>query len=137
MEFAEDAKVQQAAETFARDAIAFGRKNFQVELDFSDASVAHIESMMENFDRNASRGLPSAEVLAKFGKIFGSYVGEVYRKNHGGVWGVITTDGNQIPGVRGLNGTLLWPWARVENRMRQGPQESVLTYYLQLVGPTQ
>lgn len=138
MDFAEDAKVREAAEKAALDAIAFARKNFNVELDYSDSSIAHIESIMENFDRNTSgRGLPRAEVLAQFGRMFGSYVGEVYRKNHGGAWGVITNDGNSIPGVQGANGILFWPWARVENRMRQGPEESVLDYYLHLLGPAQ
>ncbi|MCX7359090.1 MAG: hypothetical protein NT015_13230 [Alphaproteobacteria bacterium] len=137
MDFAEDAKVQQVAEAYALDAIAFARKNFKVELDFSDASIAQIESMMENFDRNATRGLPRAEVLAQFGKMFGSYIGEVYRKNHGGSWGMITNEGSSIPGVQGADGTLFWPWARVENRMRQGPQENILDYYLYLLGPAQ
>ena len=137
MDFAEDAKVRELAEKSALDAIAFARKNFNVELDYSDASVSHIESIMENFDRNTTRGLPRAEVLAQFAKMFGSYIGETYRKNHGGAWGLITHEGNSIPGVRGANGTLFWPWARVENRMRQGPQESGLDYYLHLLGPAQ
>ncbi len=137
MEFAEDAKIQQAAEGFASEAIAFARKNFQLELDFSDASVGQIENIMENFDRNTAKGLPRAEVLAQFGKMFGSYIGEVYRKNHGGSWGLITKDGSSMPGVQGANGILFWPWARVETRMRQGPQESVLDYYLFLLGPAQ
>lgn len=139
MEFTEDPKIQQAAETLALDAIAFARKNFQVELDFSDGSIAHIESIMENFDRSTlGRGLPRPEVLAQFGKMFGSYIGEVYRKNHGGVWGMVAADdGGSMPGVQGANGKLFWPWARVENRMRQGPQDSVLDYYLFLLGPAQ
>lgn len=74
------------------DAIAFARKNFNVEFHYSDASVSHIESIMENFDRNTTRGLPRAEVLAQFAKMFGSYIGETYRKNHGGAWGLITDE---------------------------------------------
>lgn len=138
MEFAEDAKVQEVAEKAALEAIAFARKNFSVELDYSDGSIAHIESIMENFDRSTmGRGLPRPEVLAQLSKMFGSYVGEVYRKNHGGAWGMITNDGGSMPGVQGENGILFWPWARVEKRMRQGSDESILDYYLYLLGPAQ
>lgn len=135
MEFAEDAKVQQVAEAYALDAVDFARQNFRLTLDWEDASVAKVESMLDDFDRNP--GAKRDDVVEQFAKMFGSYIGETYRKNHGGSWGMISHEGHSIPGVQSSNGNLFWPWARVENRMRDGPENNVWHYYQHLTRPSE
>jgi len=132
MDFVEDAKIQQIAEAYALDAVDFARQNFRLTLDWSDSSIGKIESMLDDFDRSSSKAKPSDQVIAQFAKMFGSYIGETYRKNHGGSWGIVTHEGDSIPGLQGAKGNLFWPWGRVENRMRNGPEDNVLHYYQHL-----
>ena len=40
-----------------------------------------------------------------FAKGFGSYVGEVFRRNHGGEWGMVTLGDHRFPGLRTTSGT--------------------------------
>ena len=43
---------------------------------------------------------PSDEQVMVFAKMFGSYIGEVYRKNHGANWGLVAMDGQCFPGMK-------------------------------------
>jgi hypothetical protein len=134
MEFVEDAKIQQIAEAYALDAVDFARQNFRLTLDWSDASVAKIESMLDDFDRNRGRAA-NEDAIVQFGKMFGSYIGETYRKNHGGSWGLVSHEGHSFPGMQGPRGNLFWPWGKVQNRMTNGPEDNVWHYYQHLTRP--
>ena len=81
--FTEDPKIQQIAEAYSLDAVDFANDNFQIKLDWSDKSVSQIESILEIFHDQLASADPSEEQIFQFAKIFGSYVGEVYRRNHG------------------------------------------------------
>lgn len=64
-----------------------------------------------------------------FAKFFGSYIGEVYRRNHGGEWGIVNLNEKKFFGFRTKSGTMFWPWARVSNRIVDGAENNVLHYY--------
>jgi hypothetical protein len=106
MEFKDDPKIQQVAEAYALDAVDFARENFRLTLDWTDASVAKVESMLDDFDRTRGKSGASDDVIAQFAKMFGSYIGETYRKNHGGAWGMVWHEGESIPGIQGARGNL-------------------------------
>jgi hypothetical protein len=36
----------------------------------------------------------------QFAKMFGCYIGEVYRENHGATWGLVEMDGQRFPGLK-------------------------------------
>ena len=97
MNFTADDKIQRIAEAFALDACDFLRDHFRIALDWSDASVQHIESVMDRFHRKAGRARPRPDQVMQFAKMFGSYIGEVYRKNHGASWGLVEIDGQKFP----------------------------------------
>src|SRR5207249_5495060 len=84
MSFTPDDKIQQIAEAYALDACDFLRDHFRITLDWSDASIQHIESLLDTFHREAAKARPTPEQVVQFAKMFGSYIGEVYRKNQGG-----------------------------------------------------
>jgi hypothetical protein len=137
MKFSEDARYQAVAEACALDAIDFARDNMKRTLDWTDRSIDTLESILDVFSRDLAKSKPKDEDIQGFSRMWGSYLGEVYRKNHGATWGLITHGDDSFPGMRAKSGTLFWPWARVENRIRNGPEDNVWHYYLDLTGQLQ
>ncbi len=132
--FVPDDKIRQIAEAYAIDCLDFARDHFHIKLDWSDASVQHIESMLERFHAEYASAKPSEETLGNFMKLFGSYVGEVFRRDHGATWGMITLASSSFPGMKANNdGATFWPWGRVQNRITNGAEDDVWHYYQILV----
>jgi hypothetical protein len=74
---------------------------------------------------SAAHGRTDEQVL-QFAKLFGSYIGEVFRRNHGGRWGIVTLEGASFPGFEAAaDAGRFWPWGRVQNRLRNGAQDNV------------
>lgn len=132
MSFVADQKIQQIAEAYARDAVDVARRNFGVSLDWGDASVGQVEEILGTLHASGARARPG-EYVSYFAKIFGSYLGEVFRRNHGATWGVVTLDRAECPGLQGFQGTVCWPWDRVRSRIVSGPDDNVWHYYLTLL----
>jgi hypothetical protein len=132
--FSGDPKIQQIAEAYALDAVDFAKNNFKINLDWSDGSVAHIETILGIFHDQITTSKPSKEQVYQFAKLFGSYVGEVFRRNHGATWGLVTLQGQSFPGLKadGAAG-LFWPWGRAQNRLTDGPNDNIWHYYQDLI----
>jgi hypothetical protein len=81
--FAPDLKIQKIAEAYSLDAVDFSAKEFGIKLDWSDASIANVEKALEQMSSSyASKSpKPTDEQVMSFAKAYGSYVGEVYRRN--------------------------------------------------------
>ena len=128
--FKNDPSIQKIAELYSLDAIDFARSHFKLELDWTDESVAYIESMLTVFHDQMADEKPSEEQIRLFAKMFGSYVGEVFRRNHGATWGMVNLEGNEVPGLKadGAAG-LFWPWSRAQKRLTNGPEDNVWHYY--------
>lgn len=128
--FTADHKVQESAELHAQEALRFAREAYQHELDWTDASVAHIETMLVQYHAALPNVSPDDDKVQTFARMFGSYVGEVYRRNHGATWGVISWQGEDMPGLQcDGNTNLLWPWMRAYKRIKNGPEENIWHYY--------
>jgi hypothetical protein len=133
MSFSEDPNVQKVAEAYALDTCDFVGKHFRIKLDWSDSSIQQIESVLDTFHKQAQKAKPSPEQVMGFAKMFGSYVGEVYRKNHGATWGLVELNGQKFPGLKAqTSGTEFWPWGRVRNRLVNGAEDNVWHYYSEL-----
>lgn len=132
--FTPEPKIQQIAEAYALDAIDFARDHFQLALDRSDASVAHVETILGVFHEQLADAKPSEEQIFGFAKMFGSYVGEVFRRNYGATWGLVPHGGERIAGLKfdGSSG-LFWPWGRAQKRIINGPADNIWHYYQWLV----
>jgi hypothetical protein len=128
--FTPDANVQKVAEAYALDAIDFAKKQFNISLDWSDPGVAKVEQalamMHSSFLTTTPR--PTEEQAMTFAKAFGSYVGEVYRKNHGGSWGFVSLNGQQFPGLQTKSGVNFWPWGRAQSHHAKF-ENNVADYY--------
>jgi hypothetical protein len=132
--FAPDDRYLQIAEAYALDALDVAQTNFGVSLDWSDGSIVGVEAMLDVMHQEIGAANPPQDTIETFGKIFGSYVGEVYRRNHGATWGLVTLEGHTFPGLMATRTcTLFWPWGRVQNRLMDGAENNVSHYYQALI----
>lgn len=129
--FEPDPNIQKVAEAYALDAIDFSKKQFAITLDWTDGSIANVEKalalMHSSYASTTPR--PTEEQVMSYAKAYGSYLGEVYRRNHGAEWGIVNLGGQKFPGLRTKSGTNFWPWGRALNRIVQGAENNIADYY--------
>jgi hypothetical protein len=131
MDFTADPNVQQVAEAYALDAVDFLKNHYRVSLDWSDASIRHIETAMADMYRQSLTAKPTEDAIDGFSKLFGYYVGEVFRKNHGATWGMIDAGQGPFTGLRAdRSKRLFWPVGRARKRLTEGPSEDMWDYYV-------
>jgi hypothetical protein len=134
IDFKEDQKVQQMAEAYAEDTVAFAAKQFKIKLDWSDDSIAQVETILDLMHKHSLKDKPTKEQIFDFAKGLGSYVGEVYRRNHGASWGMVTMDAETLPGLKTeKSGQVFWPWGKANNRIINGEEDNIWHYYQMLV----
>jgi hypothetical protein len=136
--FQADPNIQKVAEAYSLDAIDFSKKQFGITLDWTDGSIANVEKalalMHSSYAGTTPR--PTEEQVMSYAKAYGSYVGEVYRRNHGAEWGIIDLGGQKFPGLRTKSGTNFWPWGRAFNRIVEGAENNIADYYKVLLEQT-
>jgi hypothetical protein len=134
IDFTADPNVAKVAEAYALDAIDIAGAKFGVALDFSEASVERVEEILNEFCTSMSQERPPDEIVWRVAKAFGSYLGEVFRRVHGGTWGMVTMSGERFPGFRATSRDVtFWPWGRARNRLMNGPEDNVWHYYQSLL----
>lgn len=133
--FSPDPNVEKVAAAYAQDAVDFSGKQLGIKLDWSDASIDNVELALSKMSASyeTTQPRPSDEKVMSFAKAFGSYIGEVYRRNHGATWGMVTMGGQKFPGLRTASGVNFWPWGRAFNRITKGGEENVRDYYAALL----
>jgi hypothetical protein len=129
--FIADSKIQQAAEAYALDAVDYSQKRLGIILDWTDGSIANVEKALAQIHLAfvTATPKPTEDQALGYAQIFGSYVGEVYRRNHGAEWGMVTLDGHQFPGLQAKSRVIFWPWGRASNRITVGAENNVHDYY--------
>ncbi|WP_413191923.1 hypothetical protein [Pararobbsia alpina] len=129
--FSVDPKIEKIAEAYALDAVDLAAGRYATKLNWSDASVADVEKILGQMSLTyaSTAPKPTDEQVMAFAKVFGSYVGEVYRRNHGGQWGIVTLGGEHYPGMQTAAGTDFWPWGRAFDRIKKGADEDIAAYY--------
>jgi hypothetical protein len=132
--FEPDHKLQQVAEAYSRDLVTFALKQFDLELDWSDESILAVEGIGAALHHDYRRVRPTDEQIEPYYRMLGSYIGEVYRRNHGADWGWSMRNGYRIPGMKRHPDTLFWPWARAHNRIVRGADDNLWQYYQHLLG---
>lgn len=133
--FEPDPKIAEAASAYSLDALDLATENFGITLDWSDESIRRVEDMLGQLHVGVPLAKPPKDLDWTFAKAFGSYVGEVLRRNHGGEWGVVQLEGQTFPGVQQPGGRLCWPWGRAYNRIVDGPENNMWHYYQLLIEP--
>src|SRR5437868_6999233 len=98
--FQVDPKVAEIASAYSLDAVDAAAGNFGVTLDWSEESIQLVEQVLGRLHDDLDRARPPADAIWTFAKMFGSYVGEVLRRHHGGEWGIVRMGEQSFPGVR-------------------------------------
>ncbi|MES2024113.1 MAG: hypothetical protein V4448_01020 [Pseudomonadota bacterium] len=130
-DFSTDKNIQKVAGAYSLDAVEFAKKQFGVNLDWSDESMQQVEKILSKMHESylATSPRPTDEQVMSFAKAFGSYIGEVYRRNHGAEWGLVDINGQKFPGLKTKFGTKFWPWGKASSRIIEGPENNVQHYY--------
>ncbi|MBC3919116.1 hypothetical protein H8L32_16615 [Undibacterium sp. CY18W] len=129
--FSADPNIQKIAEAYSLDAVDYAKNQFGVRLDWTDASIEEVEKTLARMHSSYMETTPKpteAQVM-QFAKAFGSYLGEVSRRNHGAEWGIVNLFGQKFPGLKTSSGMLFWPWMKVSKRITLGSEEDVFFYY--------
>ncbi len=137
-DFVADDAIRQAAEASAADAVRIAQQQFKLKLDGSEASIDDVERALEALNATYAIASPKPKdaELMPLAQAFGAYVGEVYRRNHGGTWGTVTLNGSSYAGLRTANGVNVWPAGRALNVIIDGPDNDIAHFYRKLVaGP--
>ena len=79
------------------DAVDFAQANFRLALDWRDECISSIGEILKVFHDQRAAAKPDEETIFSFAKMFGSCVGEVYRRNHGATWGMVGMQDRSSP----------------------------------------
>lgn len=133
-----DDLIRQMMEAYATDAVDAARANYGIELNYSPDSVKTVEELLGKIYPHVRRGrfrkffrigLSEADVDT-ICKMFGGYIGEVVRRQRGGVWQIIQNplgDENVIALVNGDD--KIFPPAKVFKRLMNGEEDDVWFYF--------
>lgn len=122
----------------AEDAVGHALADSGLVLDYSPASVEHVEAVLAKLYGAIPRSLfarifrkqPSAAVFLAVCRMYGAYLGEVLRRVGGGEWVV---DRDVSPGLEivclELGDARVWPVSKVQKRLVDGPEDNVWHYY--------
>jgi hypothetical protein len=132
-DFEPDSKMQIMAAAYSQDMVDLARERFGISLDWSDNSIQQIERIAALLHDHYVKDHPPEETIAPFYKMLGSYLGEVFRKNHKGTWGWVTLKGARFPGMKREPSSLFWPWGKARNRIFNGPEDDLWQYYQYLL----
>jgi hypothetical protein len=124
-------------QAYAEDAVDLARERYSIELDYSEASIKDVESILTTMYYALPTGLldrlfrrrPTDEHISQMAKIWGGYVGEVMRRQWGGEW---VTETKAHPGTvitLRIHDTDSFPPAKVHKRLINGRADSVWIYY--------
>ena len=127
--FISDPQLQQVASQSAEECIAFLKQKFGKNADYSDRFVTEVEDVMNLLQLDIPRSKPPENVVQEMATVFGSYIGETYRLNHGGEWGIA----NGSPALQTRNGITCYPWMRAWKRLTNGYEDNVLHWYQYLL----
>lgn len=117
--------------SYSDDAINLS-KQLGKNLDFSEESIRIVDEILEMYHSSIPRGFitklikktPSEEKISQVAKIWGGYIGEVIRKNVGGIWSI---EENTI--ILTIRDTQIFPPAKAYMRIKNGSEENVWHYY--------
>jgi hypothetical protein len=127
---ADDDLVAKVAQAYALDAVRMAQAKFKIALDWSEESIGRVEQILDRIHKALAAKPVSDEVVSVFAKTFGSYVGEVFRKHHGGGWCMMEMNGEPYPGIKDEKRDFtFWPWGKTFNRLHNGPIDNVAVYY--------
>ncbi|MGR8948278.1 MAG: hypothetical protein ACU84Q_09545 [Gammaproteobacteria bacterium] len=131
--FEADSALAKRAATTADELTQFAQAQFQVKLDYSEESIEELDALLDQLHAMFIEEQPPETQLVPLAQGFGSYIGEVYRRQRGGSWGWITQDTEVYPGIKQAEGVYFWPWAKALDRIKTNDKPTISDYYHYIV----
>lgn len=140
--FHPDPEVEATAKRLAEVAVMTAAEQHGLTLDLSDDSIRLVEQVVAQL-----RETCAGDQAWQQAQVWGSYFGEVYRRNHGGTWGVtelFDALGGRTIALRIVDGPghvhELYPWNRAYQRIVRTadpdePDQGLWVEYQNLVSP--
>jgi hypothetical protein len=109
----------------AAEAVCAAHDQFGFTLDYSEASVQSLETILANIHLSEDK-----ESMEQAVKTWGSYLGEVVRRSFGGDWELVQPPGKAaaVPTLV-IAGSQLYPLMKVYRRLTMGEPENVWKFY--------
>jgi hypothetical protein len=109
----------------AAEAVRAAHDQFGFTLDYSEASVQSLETILANIHLSEDK-----ESMEQAVKTWGSYLGEVVRRSFGGDWELAQPPGKAaaVPTLV-IAGSQLYPLMKVYRRLTMGDPENVWKFY--------
>lgn len=133
LKFEADSVMAKRAAKRADELTQMAEAQFQVKLDYSDESIEQIDILMDKIHESFLSEQPPESALIPISQGFGSYIGEVYRRNHEATWGWITEGDRVFPGLKQSKGGYFWPWEKALDRIKTNTAPNISDYYHYLV----
>jgi hypothetical protein len=124
---------------YASDAVDHARSKFGIALDYSPQSIEQVEQVLSRLYAKTPRGIwkflkkgPSEEVVDTLCKMYGGYIGEVFRRVHGGHWEIrrdLVWTTAAVIALSRSGGMTFFPPSKVYKRLTDGDGDNVWTYY--------
>jgi hypothetical protein len=133
--FRADGYISEVAAAYALEAVDLSTSQFCLALDFTEESVASLEQALCRLHDSFARNRPQDDRIWTLAKAFGSYLGEVLRRAHGGEWGLVTSTESTFPGMRcDAKDVTFSPWIRAHQRIVRGAGDDIWHFYRSLCG---
>jgi hypothetical protein len=115
----------------AAEATRLAHTEYGMELDYSPESIAQLETVLA-----ARSPVPDAD-LEQETKLWGSYLGEVFRRRYGAEWVMALypdparreKGGELSMPALGISGSQLYPLLKIQRRLTMGPSEDVVGFF--------
>jgi hypothetical protein len=116
-----DGVIQQSV----REVVAFAKSAFKIKLDFSEKSIKEVEKILAAlYESITPENKPTDNQLQSAAMLWGSYIGEVIRRNYGGEWQ--KTSAGMIFKITNAE---LYPLDKVYKRLTNGIEDNIEFYY--------
>jgi hypothetical protein len=131
MESSMDSPSPTNAREYAELAVNVTRNAASIELDFSPASLQHVDSLISGFRADGHTAESMNETIC----LFGCYAGEVIIRNHGGQWKLAgdTAFRNHAPAdmlVLETPNKAVWnPLGKAFKLLKNGMEDSLAFFY--------
>lgn len=112
----------------AGDAVGEAHQQFGFTLDFSDASIESLETILAAIAVHLDTR--DKDAVEQAVKLWGSYLGETARRVYGGAWELLQYPGRAaaVPTLV-IGGSQLYPLMKVYRRLTMGEAENVWKFY--------
>jgi hypothetical protein len=100
---------------------------FMKRLDFSEQSVALIEAAVDDVHYSMPGG-KTPDVVGQLARLWGSYIGEVFRRQVGAEWVVWEDEHGRTAAVQRA-GQIVFPHDKVRKRLEQGGAHNLRDYF--------